>query len=66
MTTKSLIWMLTTVLLASVPRVNAQQTKIVYRIGYLSAGSGKRLIDDAIRQDLRERGYIEGKNLVIE
>ena len=66
MTTKSLIWMLTIFLLATVPLVNAQQTKIVYRIGHLSAGSGKGLIDDAIRQDLRERGYIEGQNLVNE
>ena len=50
MTMKSLIWILTIFLLATVPLANAQQRKKVYRIGHLSAGSGKGLIDDAIRQ----------------
>jgi putative ABC transport system substrate-binding protein len=63
---KSLIWILTIFLLSNVPIANAQQTKKVYRMGHLSAGSGKGLIDDAIQGDLRERGYIEGQNLVNE
>ena len=46
--------------------VHAQQATRVYRIGYLSAGSGRGPIDEAVRQDLRERGYIDGQNLVSE
>ena len=46
---------------------DAQQAKKVYRIGYLgsSAASSSALID-AFRQGLRERGYVEGKNIVVE
>ncbi len=46
----------------------AQQPKKVHRIGFLSGGSpttspGRR---EAFRQGLREHGYVEGKNIVIE
>ena len=49
-------------------RVEAQQPKKVTRIGYLtgpplSASVGVR---DAFRQGLRDLGYVEGKNIVIE
>ncbi len=40
----------------------AQQPGKAYRIGYLAAGP----IDESFRQRLRELGYIEGKNLLIE
>jgi putative tryptophan/tyrosine transport system substrate-binding protein len=40
----------------------AQQPEKVYRIGYL----GPSLVDESFRQGLRDLGYIEGKNLVIE
>ena len=46
----------------------AQQPTKVPRIGYLS-GSGPSVLPDrieAFRQGLRELGYVEGKNLVIE
>jgi putative ABC transport system substrate-binding protein len=36
------------------------------RIGYLSLRSGPWFLDDAFRQGLRELGYVEGQNLVIE
>ncbi len=35
----------------------------VYRVGYLSAGSG---VDEVFRQALRSLGYVEGQNLAIE
>ena len=46
----------------------AQQPAKVPRIGYLSAGSFSSLAGriEAFRQRLRELGYVEGKNIVIE
>ena len=57
-----------TTLLFTVSPAEAQQTSKIPRIGYLtgdalSAISANR---DAFRQGLRELGYVEGKNLVIE
>jgi putative ABC transport system substrate-binding protein len=45
---------------------DAQLPKKVPRIGYLSVRSGPGDNDLAFRQRLRELGYIEGKNIVIE
>jgi putative ABC transport system substrate-binding protein len=46
----------------------AQQAKILPRIGYLSASSLAAIASrtEAFRQGLRELGYAEGKNIVIE
>jgi putative ABC transport system substrate-binding protein len=55
----------------AVPRaVDAQQAAKVPRIGWLATASlespeGRRLVN-AFRQGLRERGYVEGENIVIE
>ena len=58
-------FMLTTVMLATVSVTEAQQAKKVPRIGYQSAGSsGER--EEAFRQGLRELGYVEGQNIVME
>jgi putative ABC transport system substrate-binding protein len=48
--------------------VQAQQSKKVHRIGFLGATSPSAISGrlDAFRQGLRERGYVEGKNIVIE
>ena len=46
----------------------AQQPKKVVRIGYLAAGvpASESARSEAIRQGLRERGYIEGQNIATE
>jgi putative ABC transport system substrate-binding protein len=54
--------LLCAMLLALCSSAEAQQPGKVYRIGYLAPGS----IDESFRQRLRELGYIEGKNLLIE
>jgi len=48
--------------------VEAQQPMKVGRVGYLSGGSLSSLTVriEAFRQGLRELGYVEGKNIVIE
>ena len=44
----------------------AQQPGKVPRIGYLSLRSGFGVNDEAFRQGLRELGYTEGQNIVVE
>jgi ABC-type uncharacterized transport system substrate-binding protein len=44
----------------------AQQPKKVPRIGYLAASSSGENNEEAFRQGLRELGYVEGQNIVIE
>jgi putative tryptophan/tyrosine transport system substrate-binding protein len=48
--------------------LNAQQSAKVYRIGILRAGSVSSDKDrvNAFREGLREVGYVEGKNVVID
>ena len=64
---KSFCVALCALLLASV-RAQAQQSKKIPRVGYLAAVSvaadAPRL--EAFRQGLRERGYIEGQNILID
>src|SRR5215831_16599539 len=55
-------WVL--LLALSVP-AEAQQPKKVPRIGYLSTASPPSPVVEAFRQGLRERGYVEGQNIVI-
>ena len=54
------------VILASVHLAEAQQAEKVYRIGYLSNGKGTGRKHAAFRQALRDLGYVEGQNIVIE
>src|SRR5215510_14463867 len=44
----------------------AQQPTKVPRVGYLVAGSPITARTESFRQGLRELGYVEGKNIVIE
>ena len=59
---------LATVLLCGPFAAQAQQSGKVHRIGYLSPRSAERekFYFPAFRQGLRELGYVEGKNIVIE
>jgi len=68
MSSKSLFWLLATVLLTTALIADAQQPKKVPRLGYLSPGdpATDSARAEAIRLALRERGYIEGQNIAIE
>ena len=59
---------LCSLLLAVCSAVDAQQPTKIPRIGYLStvspAANATRI--EALRQGLRELGYVEGKNIIIE
>ncbi len=68
MAAKLLIGLLATILLTTAPPAEAQQPTKVPRIGHLiatspSASPGRI---EAFRQGLRELGYVEGKNIIIE
>ncbi len=57
------------VILAFADPAYAQQAEKVYRIGFLTAGSPHKVFKArmaAFRQGLRELGYVEGENIVIE
>jgi putative ABC transport system substrate-binding protein len=65
---KSLFSLVATVLLATSPLAQAQQPAKVPRIAWITGSSlssnAHRI--EAFRQGLRELGYVEGKNIVIE
>jgi putative ABC transport system substrate-binding protein len=69
MKSKSLFWLVTTVWLTAASIAYAQQTKNIPRIGYLVGGGpaqSDRINLEAFQQGLRELGYHEGKNVIIE
>src|SRR5215813_4280216 len=65
---KRLPWIVTFLLLAASTFAEAPQTGKVSRIGFLIPVSLSTLSArvEAFRQGLRELGYVEGKNIVIE
>src|SRR5215831_18327998 len=65
---KRLLGLLTLFLVAAGPFAEAQQPKKIPRIGYLalSAPATTTFRADAFRQGLRQLGYAEGKDFVIE
>ena len=66
---KTLLFVFASLFLASVPPATAQQQpKKVPRIGYLSSSdrANESTRAEAIRQALRELGYIEGQNIATE
>ncbi len=67
--TIALIGILVLGLLAGLLPAEAQQAGKVYRVGYLRFGTGGPTTSPyymGLRQGLRELGYIEGQNLVLE
>ena len=64
----SLFWLLTTVLLMTFSIAGAQQPNKVPRVGFLGTASPAAVSAriEALRQGLREPGYVDGKNIVIE
>ena len=65
---KIVVWLMAIILLTAAPLTEAQETKKVPRIGFLNATSPSTMSAriEALRQGLRELGYVEGKNIVIE
>jgi putative ABC transport system substrate-binding protein len=69
MKAKILVYALPALILATIHFADAQQAKKIPRIGYVSVSGDPnnpgRFVE-AFRQGLRDLGYIEGKNIVIE
>jgi putative ABC transport system substrate-binding protein len=65
---KAIIALLVSLAVTSVHLAQAQQPTKVPRIGYLTGATpdGQSARIEAFRQRLRELGYVEGKNIVIE
>jgi putative tryptophan/tyrosine transport system substrate-binding protein len=69
MKAKILVYALPALILATIHVAQAQQPTKVPRIGYLSARGAvftPRSASEEFRQGLRDLGYIEGKNILIE
>jgi ABC-type uncharacterized transport system substrate-binding protein len=68
MKSKLLFWLLISILLITGPPAEAQQAAKVPRIGFLGAASlsANSARIEAFRQGMRELGYVEGKNIVVE
>jgi putative ABC transport system substrate-binding protein len=64
-TTSILVCLLATIFLATALVAEAQQPAKIPRIGYLG-GTSLPARTTAFQQGLRELGYVEGKNIVIE
>ena len=68
MNTRMIVCLFATTLLSTAPFAEAQQPTKVPRVGYLVAASPSAITarTESFRQGLRELGYVEGKNIVIE
>jgi putative ABC transport system substrate-binding protein len=65
---RAMVALLVGLILASVPFAEGQQTRNVPRIAYLSfnSASSQAARLEVFRQGLRQLGYVEGKNILIE
>jgi len=63
-----IVWLFALLLLVTRTFAEAQQSKKVQRIGYLTANTSSAELPrlDAFRQALRDLGHIEGQNIAIE
>jgi putative ABC transport system substrate-binding protein len=69
MINKIFVWLIITVSLTAVSLGYAQQSAKIPRIGYVSGSGGANnpgSYISAFRQGLRDLGYIEGKNILVE
>src|SRR5687767_1983477 len=66
MTRRAFLSALSGSLLAAPLAADGQPVGKVYRIGLLRAGEPPKFWIDEFREGLRELGYVEGQNLVIE
>src|SRR3989337_2295891 len=68
MNSKSLFWLLASVFLTTSPLAGAQQAAKAPKIGVLvpASASGWSSRIKALQQGLRQLGYIDGQNIVIE
>ena len=66
MITKILGWLLATIVLTTAPVVEAQQLGKLPRVGVLFIGGRDQPHLEAFRQGLRDLGYLEGKNVLLE
>jgi putative ABC transport system substrate-binding protein len=63
---KIIFGLLTTVSLTLISSAIGQSLKIIPRVGILRTGSAPDPLIDAFQQGLREFGYVEGKNIILE
>src|SRR5262249_58595877 len=63
---KKVVWLVTLLLLVSATFAGAQQPAKIPRIGYLDGAPLSAARTEAFREGLRELGYIDGKNIMIE
>ena len=70
MNKKILVFLVVALILATIHLAEAQQPKKIARIGILNPGwrgdTGIEVLSEAFRQGLRELGYVEGQNVVLE
>ena len=62
----ALLAILTVFSAGPIREAGAQQPAKAYRVGLLSQGQPPRAYMEALQQGLKERGYVEGQNLVLE
>lgn len=68
MSMKIVAWLLSSFLVAATSLAHAQQPTKIHRIGYLHGSTPSAMVarNESFLQGLRELGYLEGKNFVIE
>ena len=66
MKAKILVYALPALILATIHLVEAQQAKKIPRVGILFIGGRDQPHLEAFKQGLREHGYTEGKNIVLD